>query len=173
MSQHHIATRLSYLDIRRDDDVPRAQEKAQEAYRTVATAGYLKMIGLAGTAAIGASSNGCSAADPRPDGALVAEMALNLVDTRESAREMSEGRNIFGMDIRFTPSRSYRTAFGSTDKGLGEQAIAAADLALQIQQQTENAERVFDLNQQNLVKAVIAINTKVDNNIQMESGCDL
>ncbi len=173
MAQHHKAARLSYLDIKSDSDIPRAQEAAQETYRTAATAGYLKMIGLAGTAAVGASSSGCSAAGTRPDGALVAEMALNLLDTRESAREMREGRNIFGMDVRFTPSRSYRTAFGSSDKGLWEQAKDAADLALQIQQQTENAERVFDLNQQDLVKAVLAINTKVDNDIQIEAGCDL
>ena len=173
VAQHHKAARLSYLDIKSDSDIPRAQEAAQETYRTAATAGYLKMIGLAGTAAVGASSSGCSAAGTRPDGALVAEMALNLLDTRESAREMREGRNIFGMDVRFTPSRSYRTAFGSSDKGLWEQAKDAADLALQIQQQTENAERVFDLNQQDLVKAVLDINTKVDNDIQIEAGCDL
>ena len=86
---------------------------------------------------------------------------------------MRDGRNIFGMDLRFTPARPYHTAFGSSDKGLWEQAKDAADLALQIQQQTENAERIFDLNQQDLVKAVLAINTKVDNDIQIEAGCDL
>jgi hypothetical protein len=173
VAQHHIAIRLSYLDIKSDSDIPRAQVKAQDAYRVAATEGYLKMVGLAGTAALGASSSSCAAAGARPDGALVAEMALNLLDTRASAREMLEGRNIFGMDVRFTPARLYRTAFGSSDKGLWEQAKDAADLALQIQQQTENAERLFDLNQQELVKAVIAINTKVDNDIQIEAGCDL
>ena len=96
-----------------------------------------------------------------------------MLDTRASAREMREGRNVFGMDVRFTPSRPYRTAFGSIDKGLLEQAKDAADLALQIQQQTENAERTFDLNQQDLAKATLAINNKVDNEIQIEAGCDL
>lgn len=173
VAQHHIATRLSYLDIKSDNDIPRAQASAQDAYRTAATEGYLKMVGLAGTAAIGASSSGCAAAGARPDGALVAEMALNLLDTRANAREMRDGRNVFGMDVRFTPARPYHTAFGSADKGLWEQAKDAADLALQIQQQTENAERIFDLNQQDLTKAVLAINTKVDNDIQAEAGCDL
>ncbi len=173
VAQHHIATRLSYLDIKSDSDIPRAQSAAQDAYRTAATAGYLKMVSLAGTAAIGASSGGCAAAGDRPDGDLVAEMAINLLDTREKAREMLDGRNIFGLNVRFTPSRPYRTAFGSTDKGLWEQAKDAADLALQIQQQTENAERIFDLNQQDLVNAVLAINNKVDNEIQIEVGCDL
>jgi len=173
VAQHHIATRLSYLDIKQDSDIPKAQATAQDAYRTAATAGYLKMVSLAGTAAVGASSGGCAAAGTRPDGDLVAEMAINLLDTREKAREMLDGRNIFGLNVRFTPSRPYRTAFGSTDKGLWEQAKEAADLALQIQQQTENAERIFDLNQQDLVNAVLAINNKVDNEIQIEVGCDL
>ncbi|MEZ4684411.1 MAG: hypothetical protein R2932_60385 [Caldilineaceae bacterium] len=138
-----------------------------------ATEGYLKMASLAGTAILGASNGGCAAAGTRPDGGLIAEMALNLLDTREKARELRDGRNIFGLDVRFTPSRPYHTAFGSTDKGLWEQAKEAADLALQLQQQTENAERIFDLNQQELAKTVIAINNKVDNEIQIEAGCDL
>jgi len=173
VAQHHIATRLSYLDIKQDSDIPKAQAAAQDTYRSAATAGYLKMVSLAGTAAVGASSGGCAASGTRPDGALVVEMALNLIDTREKAREMRDGRNIFGLDVRFTPARPYHTAFGSTDKGLWEQAKEAADLALQIQQQTENAERIFDLNQAELVKAVLAINNKVDNEIQIEAGCDL
>jgi hypothetical protein len=173
VAQHHIATRLSYLDIKSDNDIPRAQANAQDAFRAASTDGYLKMVGLSGTSALGASSSGCAALGARPDGALVAEMALNLLDTRASAREMREGRNVFGMDVRFTPSRPYRTAFGSTDKGLLDQAKDAADLALQIQQQTENAERTFDLNQQDLAKATLAINNKVDNEIQIEAGCDL
>ena len=173
VAQHHIATRLSYLDIKTDSDIPRAQANAQATYRSAATAGYLKMVSLAGAAVVGASSGGCAALGANPDGALVGEMALNLRDTRAAARELREGRNIFGMDVRFTPARPYRTAFGSTDKELWEQAKEAADLALQIQQQTENAERIFDLNQQELSKAVLAINNKIDNEIQIEAGCDL
>ncbi|MFZ4662408.1 MAG: hypothetical protein ACOYNY_35695 [Caldilineaceae bacterium] len=173
VAQHHIATRLSYLDINTDNDIAKAQAAAQESYRVATTEGYLKMVGMAGIAAVGASSGGCAVAGTRPDGALVAEMALNLVETREKAREMRAGRNIFGFDLRFTPARPYRTAFGSTDKGLWEQAKEAADLALILQQQTENAERVFDLNQQDLVKAILATNNKVDNEIQIEAGCDL
>jgi hypothetical protein len=173
VAQHHIATRLSYLDINTDNDIAKAQSAAQESYRVATTEGYLKMVGMAGIAAVGASSGGCAVAGTRPDGALVAEMALNLVETREKAREMRAGRNIFGFDLRFTPARPYRTAFGSTDKGLWEQAKEAADLALILQQQTENAERIFDLNQQDLVKAILATNNKVDNEIQIEAGCDL
>lgn len=173
VAQHHIAVRLSYLDINADNDIPRVQEEALTAYRSAIMTGYLGQMGLAGVAALGASSSGCAAAGTPPDGELVAEMTLNLLDTREKARELRDGRNIFGLDVRFTPARSYHTAFGSTDKGLWEQAKDAADLALQIQQQTENAERIFDLNQQDLAKAILATNNKVDNEIQIEAGCDL
>ncbi len=173
VAQHHIATRLSYLDIKSDNDIPHAQVEAQDVYRTASTEGYLKMVSLAGTTALGASSSGCAAEGALPDGALVAEMVLNLLDTRANARELRQGRNVFGMDVRFTPSRPYRTAFGSSDRGLWEQAKEAADLALQIQQQTENAERIFDLNQQDLAQAVLSITSKIDNDIQIETGCDL
>src|SRR5262245_766125 len=84
VAQHHIATRLSYLDIKSDNDIPRAQAKAQDAFRTASTEGYLKMVSLSGTTALGASSSGCAAIGARPDGALVAEMALNMLDTRAS-----------------------------------------------------------------------------------------
>jgi len=172
VAQHQIATRLSYLDINTSTDIPRAQAAAQDSYRAATTSGYLNLVGLAGLAAVGASSGGCAGGE-RPDGALVAEMAVNLLDTREKAREMHAGRNIFGFDLRFTPARPYHTAFGSTDKGLWEQAKEAADLALTLQQQTENAERIFDLNQQELAKSILATNNKVDNEIQIEAGCDL
>lgn len=172
VAQHHIATRLSYLDINTNNDIPKAEAAAQDAYRAATTAGYLTMVGMDGMRVVSNASGGC-AVGTRPDGALVAEMARNLLTTREKARELSAGRNIFGFDLRFTPARPYRTAFGSTDKGLWEQAKEAADLALTLQQQTENAERVFDLNQQDLVKAILATNNKVDNEIQIEAGCDL
>ncbi|HHY56136.1 MAG TPA: hypothetical protein GYA08_11945, partial [Chloroflexi bacterium] len=59
VAQHHIATRLSYLDIKTDADIPLAQAAAQDAYRTASVEGYLKLVSLAGTAAVGASSGGC------------------------------------------------------------------------------------------------------------------
>jgi hypothetical protein len=172
-AQHHMATRLSYLDINTSTDVERAQNAALAVYRGGSAEGYVKMIGLAGLAAIDPAGGHCRASGARPDGALVGEMALTMLDTREAARQMMANRNIFGFDIRFTPARPYRTAFGSTDKGLWEQAKESADAALQIQLQTEHAERTFDLNQQDLTKAILATNNKVDNEIQIEAGCDL
>jgi hypothetical protein len=173
-ARQEIGTRLSYLDINTVDDVPRAQKSAFDQYRAGSTEAYVKMIGLAGQAVLNNDQGaGCGAKGARPDGALVSEMTLTMLDTRRAATEVRAGRNIFGFDIRFTPARPYHTAFGSTDKGLWEQAADAANLALQIQQQTENAERAFDLNQQELTKAILATNNQVDNDIQKEAGCDL
>ena len=58
--------------------------------------------------AVGASSSRLCGSRrwPGPTATLVAEMALNLIGyTREKARERTghDGRNIFGMDARFTP----------------------------------------------------------------------
>ena len=171
---HQIGTRLSYLDINTVDDVPRAQTSAVNEYRDGSTDAYIKMIGLAGQAALDNDQGaGCSAKGARPDNALISQMTLTMLETRRAAAELRAGRNIFGFDLRFTPARGYHTAFGSTDKGLWEQAVDAANLGLQMQQQTENAERNFDLNQQELTKAILATNNQVDNDIQKEAGCDL
>lgn len=170
-AQQQIASRLSYLDIQSVNDVAKAQAAAEDAFRTTTTNGYIKLISMSRLWNQVPDSN-CEMGE-RPDGQLIAEMAVNLQDARTKAKELSAGRNVFGFDITFTPARPYHTAFGSTDKGLWEQAKEAADLALVIQQQTENAERVFDLNQQELTKAIIAINEKIDNAVQAQSGCDL
>jgi len=171
---HEIGIRLSYLDINTVDDVPRAQSSAVGEYRDGSTDAYVKMIGLAGQAILNNDQGaGCSAKGARPDNALISQMTLTMLETRRAATELRAGRNIFGFDLRFTPARGYHTAFGSTDKGLWEQAMDAANLGLQMQQQTENAERNFDLNQQELTKAILATNNQVDNDIQKEVGCDL
>ena len=170
-AQHHIATRLSYLDIDSLGDLPRAEAAANTTFRAATTEGYLNLVGTAGLAVTQPQGAGC-ALGARPSGQYVADMALDLLDTRAKARELREGRNIFGFDLAFTPARPYHTAFGSTDQGLWEQAKAAADLALQLQQQTENAERVFDLNQQDLSKALLDINASTDYDIQAAAGCD-
>ncbi|MEZ4672821.1 MAG: hypothetical protein R2932_01080 [Caldilineaceae bacterium] len=146
---HEIGIRSSYLDINAVDDVPRAQTAAVSEYRDGSADAYVKMIGLAGQAVL---NNDQGIKPPRkgarPDNALISQMTLTMLETRRAATELRAGRNIFGFDLRFTPARGYHTAFGSTDKGLWEQAMDAANLGLQMQQQTENAERNFDLNQQ-------------------------
>lgn len=170
-AQHHIGIRLSYLDINTVDDAPRAQANAVDTFRSAQTAGYIKLVGTAGMTAQTPTTS--CAKGTSPDSNLVAEMVVNLLETNAKARELRAGRNIFGFDLALTPARPYHTAFGSTDKGLWEQAKEAADYALQLQQQTEAAGRIFDLNQQDLANAIIAINNKVDYDIQKQAGCDL
>jgi hypothetical protein len=62
VAQHHIATRLSYLDIKSDNDIARAQANAQAAFREASTQGYLGMVSLAGPAW---SARRAAAAPPR------------------------------------------------------------------------------------------------------------
>lgn len=173
LAQHHTATRLSYLDINSTNDVPRQQALARDTYRAASVEGYLKTIGMAGRSALPPGS-GC--AGTPPESALVAEMAASMLETRSRAREMSEGRNIFGFDITFTPSRPYATGVAScisTGKGLLEEANCSALRAEEIQKQTENAERKFDLNQQDLVQQINQLNTGLNNAIANQSGCSL
>jgi hypothetical protein len=173
-AQHHMAVRQSYLDIAQAGDIPRAQEKATGTYRDSSIEGYVKLIGMSGVGTTGSSGGSfCNAKGVRPEAAASAEIAQTLQDNADRAREMKAGRNVFGFDIRFTPARSYKTAFGSTDKGLWEQATEAAQLAGSTQAQAGAAGRFFDLNQQDLQKAILSTNNKVDNEIQVLAGCDL
>ena len=171
-AKHNIATRLSYMGISDAASVLRAQAAAQMEFHESAAEGYVKMVGLSGLSTIGANGGTqCNAKGARPDGSIIADMAQSVIDTQSRAREMKDGRNIFGFDISFTPARPFHTANG--DKGMWEQAKEAGDFALGLQQQTENSERLFDLNQQDLTKAILATNNQVDNDIQKEVGCDL
>ena len=70
-AQHHIATRLSYMDIDSEEQVPLAQAAAQATFRQASMEGYIKLIAIAGQAATGPL---CGVGE-RPDGQLVADMA--------------------------------------------------------------------------------------------------
>jgi hypothetical protein len=173
-AQHNMAVRQSYLSINVAADVAKAQDTAIDTYRTSSTEGYIKMIVFSGLSSTSSAAGSfCNAKGARPGNLITEDMAQNLLDTLDKARELKAGRNVFGFDVRFTPARTYRTAFGSTDKGLWEQAREAALLAADTQAQATAAGRAFDLNQQDLQKAILATNNKVDNEIQIEAGCDL
>lgn len=165
-AQHQIATRLSYLGINAAADIPRAQAAARDAFRIAATEGYIKLIGTAGMNAVPQATAGCPM-DARPDGALVAEMTLNLLATRAKAREMADGRNIFGYDLRFTPTNP----FHDPTIGLWELAKADADLALTLQDQLASTTRDFDLDQTALSTAVKDTSAKIDAAIGNATGC--
>ncbi len=168
LAQHHIAMRRSYLDINAPDQVGQAQAAAQGEYRLGAVDGYTKLIGVAGTGAANPRP-GCLKGT-RPDSQVLANMVLNLMDTRRRAREMADGHNVFGFDIRYTPARPYRTQ--GSDPGLLDQARDKARLAYTIQRDTQEAQRAFDLNQQNLSASLRELFDRTDNDLQKEAGCD-
>ena len=123
-AQHHIGTRLSYMDIASPESVPQAHANALQAYRQASVDGYIKLIGMASLGAAQPLGVGCDQGE-RPDGLLAAEMAANLIETRRQAMELDDGRNVFGFDVTFTPARPYKSSetmncdtTGPGDRGL-------------------------------------------------------
>jgi hypothetical protein len=108
-AQHHIAVRLSYMDVASPEQVGQADAAAQEAFRQASVNGYIKLIGMASLGAAQPLGIGCNVGE-RPDGQLAAEMALNLAETRRKSHELADGRNIFGFDVTFTPARPYKSS---------------------------------------------------------------
>ena len=83
LAEHHRAVRRSYLDI---TSVPavveQAKEEAQDILRGSTMAQYVQAIGAAGEAVAPLPAQ-CSAPDAvRPDGAMVAKMVSNMLETR-------------------------------------------------------------------------------------------
>ncbi len=162
-AEHQIAVRKSYLD----DYGPGA---AQSDYRAAAMGQYVKMVGGLGIAA-GPSASRC-ARGTRPDGAMLADMALNVLETRDNARTLAAGRNVFGFDVSFTPARPFRTAFGSNDTGILNEARRAAEDAKTLQRDEEAATREFDQKAEKLAAAILALKNGRDEKIQAQAGCD-
>ncbi len=136
LAQHHMAVRRSYLDITDNSQVVQnAQAEAQGILRASSMAEYVQIVGAAGLRAIELSASCSAPGAERPDGDMVAEMVSNMLDTRQKAREMKEGRNIFGFDVHFTPARPYHTSTmpdGQTVVGLYDQAKELAQTAAHI-----------------------------------------
>jgi hypothetical protein len=168
-AQHHIAVRLSYLDIASPDNVPQAHAVARDAFRQASTEGYIKLIGMASLGAAQPLGVGCDKGE-RPDGLLAAEMAANLLETRRKAREMTEGRNVFGFDVSFTPARPYKTT-SSGDPGLWNEADDEAEWALELQATEIGNTRLFDESQKELREEVDEIRKVIDARIEAASGC--
>jgi hypothetical protein len=171
-AQHHLAVRQSYLDIPQQPDGPQqTRAAAVNALRAASTDGYIKLIGMAGLGAAQPTGAGC-AKGVRPDGALAAEMALNLAETRRQAHEMSDGRNVFGFDVSFTPARRYTgDACGTATAGLYQDAVCAAQLAQQLQDAEATATREYNNSQTALRTEVQNIQNGIDAQIAEKSGC--
>lgn len=175
-AQHHIAVRLSYLDIDSPDDVFRVRAAAHEAFRQASIDGYLRLIGLAGLATA-QPGLGCAEGE-RPDGQLAADMALNLLETRRQAHDMAAGRNIFGFDVTFTPARYYKSSVpmgcdetSSGDRGLWDEAWCTAEFAATLQSGEIDASRAYDQSQKELRVEVEKIRQEIDGRIVRASGC--
>lgn len=162
-AQFHIATRKSYLD----DYGP---ESAQGDYHNSAADQYIALIGTAASAVRSPSGERC-VRGTRPDGEIMREMVANILATRESSRQLREGRNIFGFDIHFTPARPYLTAIGSPDKGLWEEAMEAAQLAKTWQNDEISASRQFDQNEEVLKTAIRNTKDQYDARLRTLTGC--
>lgn len=170
-AQHHIGVRLSYLGIDSAATMPQAQAAAQATFRSASVDGYIKLVGLANLGATQPLTPGCSKAGTRPDGLLVAEMAVNMLKTRQAAHEVADGRNIFGFDVTFTPARPYRSRTTSADRGLLDEAQSAVDSAGKLQKDAYDANRDFDTSQEKLLEAVQKISDTIDKEIAGQSGC--
>jgi hypothetical protein len=168
-AQHHIAVRLSYLGDTAGD-VPQARADAQNTYRAAMGEGHIKLIGMAGVGQGQPTSEGCAQGE-RPDGLLVAEMALNMLKTREQARNMAEFRNVFGFNITLVPARSYETAPNSSDEGLLQEAYRLTESARLLQVNEVAASREFDRSQEKLIDAVNGVRSEIDGEIYATFGC--
>lgn len=161
-AQHHIAVRKSYLDAF-------GAEAALADYRAATVDQYVNLIGIAG---ISGRSEARCARGTNPDSAMLAEMVLRMSETQQTSRTLSQGRNIFGYDVQFTPARPYRTSFGSDDRGILNEAKEAAAYAKQLQSDEEAATRIFDQKASDLMDAIQSLKSGRDERIQALAGCD-
>ncbi|MCL4860138.1 MAG: hypothetical protein KJZ93_12055 [Caldilineaceae bacterium] len=170
-AQHEIAIRKSYLDDYGATPEQRAAASVM-TFRAATMEQYVKMVATAGQMANPAPCIMVSGGQ-LPDGSAIAEMVQNMLDTRATVKHLGDGRNPFGFDVRFTPATPYGQPGNPNDPaGLWNQAQAAAVLAQQIQARTEQAERNYDLNQVELLKAVAGVKTNVDRILFDVVSCD-
>lgn len=170
-AQYEIAIRKSYLDDYGATPEQRAAAAAM-SFRAATTEQYVKMVATAGRMA---DPTPCVTASggQLPNGLAIAEIVQNMLDTRATVKHLGEGRNPFGFDVRFTPATPYGQPGNPNDPGgLWNQAYAAAVLAQQIQARTEQAERNYDLNQVELLKAVADVKTSMDRILFDVVSCD-
>jgi hypothetical protein len=177
-AQHQLAIRLSYLDVPQEPDGPQQSRTAGvNALRQASMNGYIKLIGMAGLGAGQPTGEGC-AKGVQPDGALAAEMAVNLAETRRKANEMAAGRNVFGFDVTFTPARPYNSSVPMTcdtsanTRGLWDEAYCAAEQAQKLQDAEATAKREYNNAQEKLRNEVENIRTGIDAEVYAQSGCD-
>jgi hypothetical protein len=165
-ARHHAAVRRSYL-APDAAGLPAAQAEAQNTYRAAAMDQYIDLIM---TANLATGEPACERG-ARPDNDMVAKMVADMLTTRQSAREMGVGRNIFGFDVSFTPAFPYLTASGSTDTGLWDRASDLTDDAEELEDQVREDERWFDWQAGELRNQISLVKTEYDNSLAALTGC--
>ena len=112
----------------------------------------------------------------RPDGALAAEMAANLIQTPPRRGEMDAGRNVFGFDVTFTPASPYKSSIAMNcdtnpagDRGLWDAAKCAAEEAHGLQKTEVDDTRDSDRSQERLARRP-RIRKNLDGEIEAASG---
>lgn len=173
LALHHRAVRESYMGITDANDIARQQARARQTYRASMREGYLKMVGLVGRPEIPRGPGCAGSAQEEQEEAeqlvgLAAEMAVELKETESKAREMAEGRNIFGFDVTYTPAQAY-----GGQGGLLENAENTAELAANRQAQLTTASRNYDLNQQALINEIGELNLGLGRRVDDATGCDV
>lgn len=169
-AQHHIAIRQSYLDINQPGDVPRAKAAADATFRLAAIEGYVKMARMAGMTTNPTAGLGC-ARGVAPNAQLASDMAINLQETRRKAREMGDGRNVFGFDVNFTPARPYYLPPNSQDRGLWNEAMDAVADARDLEKDETQNSRAFDQTQEDLRNSIGLLKGSYDMEISNDLGC--
>ena len=169
-AQHHIAIRQSYLNIDTPSDVSQAKAEAERTFRKASMEGYVKMARMAGIVTNPTTGFGC-ALGVAPTAQLASEMALGVQETRRKAREMSDGRNIFGFDVNFTPARPYYLPPNNQDRGMWNEAMAAVDTARDLEKDETQNSRAFDQTQEDLRNSINQLKTTLDIEISNSLGC--
>lgn len=174
-TQYHIATRESYLNVGNAQSVAQVQIVAQQTLRQSANDSHIKLVGLVGLGAPVAQQ--CQIGE-RPDGAVVAELALSQLETRHRSQEMAAGLNIFGFDVSMTPDHPYNSSsprncetLAEGDLGLWDLAWCIAEEAEDLQAREENKTRAFDTSQEKLNAAIDKIRQDLDQKIFVVAGC--
>ena len=176
-AQYHIATREVYLNINGPQSNAQAKADAQITLRQSANDAHIKLIGMAGLGAPVAKPQ-CAIGE-RPDQDLVAQIALNQIETKRKAQAIAAGLNIFGFDVSMTPARAYISSSpfncdtsAAGNRGLWDEAWCSAELAKGLQEREEQKKRAFDVSQEKLNESLNAIRQGLDTDIYNASGCD-
>ena len=169
-AQHHIAVRLSYLGVNQPSDVARAKANAEAAFRAAAMDGFAKMARMAALTTNPTDGFGCARGVP-PNAQLASDMAQGIQETLHKAREMNDGRNVFGFDVQFTPARPYYLPPNSQDRGLWNEAMDAVATARDLEQDETQNSRAFDQSQEDLRNSIGQLKTTLDMEISNQLGC--